>query len=364
MEKVLIFGTGRGAQKFYSLIGDETFTIIGFLDNNRSKWNTDFKGYNIYSPYMLIDLKFDKIIICSVAYTEIRNQLISNYGIPEIKIENNLYYHKKNLLEFYKNKKNLTVEIQEALSNIEKRTLEAINYDFVDKYKKMNIEVFKDNCVDLFYVYYENKKMYMKRSFDTVEKVRWYCSYIFLEQAVESPHRYLDDNFNVSEHDVVIDVGAAEGNFAISIIDKVNKLYLAEVDPEWIEALQYTFAPYKNKVFYINKFVTDKVNDTCTTIDEILKETQINFIKMDIEGEEIKALKGAEYSLMNRNMKLAICAYHNENDENGIKNICSKFGYDFTSPKGYMVFITENERESRTEPIKLVRGILRGVKNV
>lgn len=61
------------------------------------------------------------------------------------------------------------------------------------------------------------------------------------------------------------------------------------------------------------------LNGTCTTttIDEIcdtLDLQKCDFIKMDIEGAELSALKGAEATLRKFRPKLAICLYHSVDD--------------------------------------------------
>ena len=58
-----------------------------------------------------------------------------------------------------------------------------------------------------------------------------------------------------------------------------------------------------------------------TTIDKIVEELQlerVDFIKMDIEGAERKALAGARNTLAERKPRLALAGYHLEDDQTKI----------------------------------------------
>lgn len=50
------------------------------------------------------------------------------------------------------------------------------------------------------------------------------------------------------------------------------------------------------------------------TIDEIVKSRKVTFIKMDIEGAELKALYGAANTIKTWHPKLAVCVYHKPED--------------------------------------------------
>jgi len=50
------------------------------------------------------------------------------------------------------------------------------------------------------------------------------------------------------------------------------------------------------------------------TMDELLADVPVTFIKMDIEGSELAALRGAKDIIRRYAPKLAICVYHKESD--------------------------------------------------
>ena len=142
-------------------------------------------------------------------------------------------------------------EIQEIVSYVKTHPLVPFNYSFAEKYNAAETVVNYDEKTGLYYTIYCGKKMYFSRDLNTEKKVKDYYNSILLEQDEESPHLYLTEEFSVPENAVVIDAGVAEGNFTLSIIDKVKKVYLIEPDASWIEALKYTFEPYKEKVIIV-----------------------------------------------------------------------------------------------------------------
>lgn len=182
-----------------------------------------------------------------------------------------------------------------------------------------------------------------------------------MEQDADSPHRYQTETFHVCKHDVVFDIGVAEGNFALDVIDMVDKLYLLEADKEWIKALKYTFEPYKDKVEIIDAIVGDGSGES-TAIDFLADGKKVDFIKMDIEGYEIQALWGAKRTLEQNDVRLDICAYHHADDEKEIKKLLEEFGYQTETSEGYTVLITEQFWEKEVICPKLVKGLIRGRK--
>lgn len=358
MEQIILWGTGKIAGRLIDIINER---IVLVVDNNEKKWGTIWNGYVINNPATIKTLEsgFDKVIIATVNWRIIRRQIIEEFHIDVELIENMYYLHKKILLQKYEG-----VDIHDKagyISYLKRHPLDVFNDDFADKYLDLNIEVYLDTDHSLYYVQHNNKRMYLSREFSDEEQVKMYYRSLCIEQDISSPHRYQTDKFHVSEGDVVLDVGVAEGNFALDVIDIVDKIYLIESDKRWIEALQYTFAPFMNKVELIHGFVgMDEPMEV--SIDSILHRHKVDFIKMDIEGCEVKALMGAKQVLKENDLKLAICAYHNPEDEGSIKKILEEMGYRTEVSAKYMVFIPDRLYEKEESDLEFVRGLVRGYK--
>ncbi len=236
--------------------------------------------------------------------------------------------------------KNQIIEEQKQVLNYLKRNLIGVfPYNFTKKYKSNRFEVYKDKSNSLNYVVQDGKRLYFKRDIDE-KTIRRCYTVLQIEQDIESPHRYLTEDFNVNSGDVVLDIGAAEGNFSISIIEKVEKIFLFEADAMWLEALEATFSPWKSKVEIINKFISNIDDEKNFSIDNFFKSNKkIDFIKMDVEGAELDVLKGCKKLLNEINsIKIAACTYHRQNDAKNINELLINSNFTTEFSNGYMIF--------------------------
>lgn len=76
MKRLLIFGTGVSAEKVILNVNKETAEIIGYLDNNKKKQGKLFHEKPIYAPQICNELDYDYIVIASVKYATITEELI------------------------------------------------------------------------------------------------------------------------------------------------------------------------------------------------------------------------------------------------------------------------------------------------
>ena len=91
----------------------------------------------------------------------------------------------------------------------------------------------------------------------------------------------------------------------------------------------------------IRWWLSDTVSENTITLMEAVSERTVDFIKMDIEGAEVKVLSAAEKMLRDSHIKGAICCYHKRGDECNIIHIFHKNGYDCSTSKGHVVFVDD-----------------------
>ncbi len=359
MDKILIWGTGMLAEQALRQCDIESrFEIIGFIDNDSRKTGEKFYGKTVYTPDILNRTVPDRIVILTAQQEEIERQIRREFPNISVPIEEKNYFYKQFIMKRYRNSHD--PEIVGILDYLGNRDLQVFNYDFVNKYEKMDFDIRFDEACGLYFVYYGDKRLYFARTLDTREAVAEYYRSIMIEQDAESPHRYTDGGFGVKDGDVVIDIGVAEGNFSLQVVDRVSRLYIIEADDGWIEALRQTFRDYRDKVVIIKKFVSSMDAGRYATLDTLIKEP-VDFIKMDIEGSEWDALLGAkELIARSEGLRCAVCAYHGDFDEVLIKDVLVKYGMETSVTKGYMWF-PETIRQTYVST-RLCRGIVRGIK--
>ena len=157
------------------------------------------------------------------------------------------------------------------------------------------------------------------------------------------PNQYFPDKIiDLGESETIIEVGSNDGGTLLDLLDKLNrkynKIYCFEPDVKCINLIKEKIKKEKDdRIVLIEKgagnneeilyFKTDAEKGASRVVDKgtydysiqvtcIDKEISepISYIKMDIEGMELDALKGAEKIIKASRPKLAICIYHKPED--------------------------------------------------
>ena len=149
--------------------------------------------------------------------------------------------------------------------------------------------------------------------------------------------------------DIVLDCGASDGDFTKEALKSGAKLVVSvEVSPNSVECIRRNLRREieQGRVIVYPKGVWDKddvlqlrVSDTnfaansvalrpegshtdvqvpLTTVDKLVEELKlprVDFIKMDIEGAEVKALSGARNAIAKYKPRISIAAEHKPDDE-------------------------------------------------
>lgn len=172
----------------------------------------------------------------------------------------------------------------------------------------------------------------------------------------------------VQKGDIVIEAGSGWGEVALYFADRVGglgKVYCSEFVEDNLRILRENLdlnQQLATRIKIIPKAIWDKSGEVVSycangpatslvikqgserqqrplqastlSIDDFVKEEgikKVDYIKMDIEGSELKALQGAEETMRTYKPKLAIALYHREDDFIVIPSYLDKLGlgYEF-----------------------------------
>lgn len=164
--------------------------------------------------------------------------------------------------------------------------------------------------------------------------------YKYLAQVKRSNQYFEDDLINLSGDERFVDCGAYAGDTAIAFIAALERRgYASYREIISFEPDRYNYEQLQSRMLERHTCICAGVSDVSggvahfsrnnassrvqadgeetielESIDHYLAGTEASFIKMDIEGMELPALKGAEETIKKWHPKLAICVYHKRED--------------------------------------------------
>lgn len=175
----------------------------------------------------------------------------------------------------------------------------------------------------------------------TDEKVKANFLWSVMEQeSPRSPHRYLPLELDLVAFGIAVLVGASNGLFALEVLDRADRLCLIDSDPKWIDPLERTFRGQLDRVQVFNRLLSDRDGPSTSSLDSLFsgREEDIGYIQMDVEGMEMKVLRGAR-AILSRpgRLGLSVCCYHAQEDEQEIGSLLRGSGFQVRTSPGYMI---------------------------
>jgi FkbM family methyltransferase len=303
---LVLFGAGRLGRTVLAGLRKAGIEPIAFADNNSLLWGTKIEGIDVLS---LADARrrSDASMFVVSVYTAspVRQQLRSE-GLPEISFPELAWLFPDSFLPHG------ALEHPHKLSEQADQVKQALTL-WVDE---------------------DSRQEY-------IGQIRWRMS---LDDSLLPPHLpqqeiYFSDVFTPSSDETFVDCGSFDGDTVREFIkrypdfrsivavepDQINyqnlQRYIASLPLELgerVRAVNYAVGSTRGVVQFnetgsaASAVGSGAISVDCLPLDEILKDSQPTFIKMDIEGAETDALLGARRVIENHAPILTICLYHRQ----------------------------------------------------
>lgn len=296
-DEIILFGAGDGGEKAFKFFQEKNIKVLFFIDNDYSKIGKQKCGLPIKHLSQVRD-KTKKIVISSNWYREISKQLVSEGFHNYVVFPFSLYY--------FDNFK--AVNLLRDISLLNKMKL---------IYNLLNDTESKDIWIRMLLHRYTGDEKYIRKS---------------------NYNQYFYPLVNKDKIKNIIDGGAYNGDTIRLFLEQFpyfEKIHAFEPSSKTFKELEQINLGenIREKVILYNKGLwskstylkfdidspsatTNKIDDTgsitieVTSIDKIIQQENIDYIKLDIEGAELEALKGAKNTIIKNRPVLAICIYH------------------------------------------------------
>ncbi|HBA67793.1 MAG TPA: hypothetical protein DCZ40_00310 [Lachnospiraceae bacterium] len=246
----VIFGAGCAGMQIASVLAFAGKPATGFIDNNEKLWGSEVMGLKVYSPQILKEKEEYIVAIGTNYYVQEIEKQLSEMGIAEERI-----FTPQKEWWLGKDTQYFDSGIMQAHAN----------ESFID-----------GGALD---------------GVDSVKFIQW-CNGNYDAAYLFEPD---EDNYK-----------------KLIPLRNENKKFIIYKEGLWSGSGELAFCAGNKE-----KCTISENGDTVikvTSIDEKLQGKPVSFIKMDIEGSEMEALKGAENTIGKYKPRLAICVYHKPED--------------------------------------------------
>ena len=294
---IVLYGIGNGADKVVKRLNDDNVIISGVFSSSGFKKNKTYNGH-IIKDYEAVKSELGDIII--------------------------LVCFGSHLPEVMQNVKKLASENELYIPDVPVAGEEIFDIDFARKHK-----------TELETVYQRLADGHSKKVFENTVKFKLTGKPEYLFE-IETPKSEVYELLNLKGNESFLDLGAYTGDTVTEFIENTNdynSIIAVEPDNRNFRKMLENTQNYKN-LTYINAAVSDEnsvqlmaanhgrgnstsqnmVEVQTVSIDDICKNFSPTFIKMDIEGNETKAILGGKRVITSLKPKMYIACYHTSYD--------------------------------------------------
>lgn len=326
-------------------IKNEKNLANSFIDAHDQNKKIYLYGAGEAAYWYITFLKKHNLCVDKIIVTSNSPQMQSKYGISvvaldDISFANDDYeiiiatpMYKKEVYDNLKEKANL-----KAIFSFEAE----LYCNFVSNTSDLR-DYYIDNIDRLYKLYHCLEDNLSKKTFIAFLKGRISANQDYYQDVRVPDAYYPNDIISMNDEEILLELGSNNGETLLDFLKKVNRKYKKcicfEPDLQCISQLQAIKEQENGKIEIIEKGAYDKhdflyfssdssdekhatahilaeESDTEIEVDSVdnCVDEVVTFLKMDIEGAEMKALLGCENVIKRCKPKLAISVYHNNED--------------------------------------------------
>lgn len=313
---IALYGAGEVASKVYEILNRHDLAVDSVWVDQPAP-GQEFNGIRVQSIDSIQDVNNFSVMVCIGNYKSAIGKLASKYRAQNIHLIENIY------------------------------SLPEIDYAYVDR-NSASFEEFYNALAD-------------ERSRDVLiaflnSRITGNPEHIF---DYHDPCQYFPADIpgypQFTEDETFVDCGAFVGDTLLDFVKHTNRKYrkvyafepdeknhqalLATIQEEGIPnvtALRKGVSDTRETLKFVSREISSQVSDQGTTtidvdtIDAVVGDEPVSFIKMDVEGYELEALRGAQSSIRLHRPKLAISVYHKPDDLIRIPQLIHSLNPDYT----------------------------------
>lgn len=306
-KKIILFGSGFQGQIALEYLRKRGFSIYAFCDNNPQKHGTNIDGVICISPSELLDVGDAFVLVTSKhASVDICMQLLS-LGIPHV-----LFDH----FVFCNNVEEIKRVFDYLEDDFSKKTLSTLlEASFLKNNEEIKNVWVKNQyfCLPDFSIFKANEVFVDCGAYvgDTLEQFIFTHNVLFKKYYAFEPGKRQFEALKIRAKRLTAEwaldnntiecvlAGVGEKNEVGSVMSNPSDLFSAHLSGNYCDG-------------------EDKVS--IYALDSYLENSEVTFIKADIEGDEMQMLRGAQNIIKNQKPRLAICIYHKPQDYYEIPN--------------------------------------------